>query len=220
MIKFFQTFVRITGWIVYKLFFRTRVFYEDKKEQGRKIRGGAIIVSNHTAVFDFAQMLFLFPGRTLRYVMAEILMNRKILGKFLKLMGGIKVDRDAYDFAFLYKCEEILERGGVVGIFPEGRLPRKEEERPLPFKASAAYIALRSGAPIIPVYTDGKYFVKGHANVIIGKKLYSEDLTDPLKSEKEQIADISVSLREKILELKDELEQQKKGSKKQEMATV
>ena len=220
MTKFTQTFVRITGWLVYKIVFRTRIFYEDKEEQGRKIKGGAILISNHTALYDYAQMLFLFPGRILRYVMAEIIMDRKILGKFLKCMGGIRVDRDAHDFSFLYKCEEILDKGGVVGIFPEGRLPRPGEEPPLEFKPSAAYIALRSGAPIIPVYTDGKYFVKGHANVIIGKKLYAEELTDLTKSEKEQIEEISIALREKILELKNELEQQQKGSEKQEMATV
>ena len=216
MTKFLHGFVKVTGFIVYALVFRTKIHFQNKKEQGRKIDGAAIIISNHTSVFDYAQMLYLFPFRVLRYVVAELLMNRRFLGTFLKLMGAIKVDRNSFDFAFIGKCEEILEKGGVVGIFPESRLPRQGEERPLDFKPSAAYIALRSGAPIIPVYTDGKYFCAERANIIIGEKIYVSDLVDESLPEKEQVAQISVLLREKILELRDELQRQTGKTEKEQ----
>ena len=143
-------------------------------------------------------------------------MNRRFLGTFLKLMGAIKVDRNSFDFTFIGKCEDILDKGGVIGIFPESRLPRQGEERPLDFKPSAAYIALRSGAPIIPVYTDGKYFCAERANIIIGEKIYVSDLVDESLPEKEQVAQISVLLREKILELRDELQRQTGKTEKEQ----
>lgn len=208
MYGFFQAFTRITAWPVQALCFRTKIHYEDKRVQGRRIKGAAIIISNHTSVYDFAVMLFTFPFRTLRYLMAEVLFKRKMLSRLLRRLGGIMVDRDSYDFAFLEKCNEILSKKGVVGIFPEGRLPLKDEERPLPFMPSAAYLALMSGAPIIPVYTNGSYFNKKRAHVIIGKPIDVLSLTDKNLSEKENIEKVNEYLRKKIVELGNELQGQ------------
>ena len=209
MIGFFQAFTRITGWPAQAACFRTKIHYEDKKVQSRHIKGPAIIISNHTSVYDFAVMLFVFPYRTLRYLMAEVLFKKKGLGRFLRMLGGVMVDRDAYDFAFLEKCREILEKKGVVGIFPEGRLPREGEERPIPFTPSAAYLALMSGVPVIPVYTDGSYFKKKRAHVLIGKPVDVQSLVDEGLSEKENIEKVNEHLRQKIVELGNELQRQR-----------
>ena len=98
----------------------------------------------------------------------------------------------------------------MVEIFPESRLPLKGEERPLPFKPSAAYIALLSGAPIIPVFSNGAYFTKKRARVIIGKPMYARELYDDSLSEKENLAAISEAMREKIISLEKMLYEQAK----------
>ena len=197
----FSMFVKITALPVQWLCFRTKVYFEDKSVQGRRIKGAAIIVSNHTSVFDYAVYLFVFFGRTLRFQMAEVLFKKKILAVFLRCMGGIFVDRDAHDLGFIARSEKVLDRGGVVGVFPEGRLPREGEKRPLPFKSGAAYLALSSGVPIIPVYTNGSYFCKRRARVIIGRPIFAEDLTEQGLSDKEKISRVSDALRERIIEL-------------------
>ena len=210
LIKFWNAFVKITAYPVQKAVFRTKVCYEDKRAQSRRIKGSAVIVSNHTSVWDYGVYLFVFFFRTLRCQMAEVLFNKKPLGLFLKMRGGIRVDRDARDFSFVAKSQEILEKGGVVEIFPESRLPLKGEERPLPFKPSAAYIALLSGAPIIPVFSNGAYFTKKRARVIIGKPMYARELYDDSLSEKENLAAISEAMREKIISLEKMLYEQAK----------
>lgn len=197
----FNMLVKITGWIPQKIAFRTKIFYEDKKIQRRKIKGPAILISNHTSVYDYAVFLFVFPWRTLRYQMAEILFRKKGLGGFLKAMGGIKVDRSAFDFGFLDRSRAILAKGGVVGIFPESRLPREGEMRPLPFKPSAAYLALVSGVPVIPLYTNGAYFHGKKAKVAIGKPMFARALYDPQKDEKSNLVSISEQFRSKVMEL-------------------
>lgn len=197
----FNWFVKLTAFPVAYLCFKTKVYYEDKSVQSRRISGGAIIVSNHTSVFDYAVYLFVFFGRTLRVQMAEVLFERKILGIFLRALGGIYVDRNAHDMSCVAKSEKILEKGGVVGIFPEGRLPRDGEKRPLPFKAGAAYLALASGAPVIPVYTNGRYFGKKRARVVVGKPVYAKDFCPEGLSEKEELEKISEGLRQKVIEL-------------------
>ncbi len=201
MIAAFNWFVKITGWPVQFLCFRTKILYEDKRAQGRHIKGPAIVISNHTSVFDYAVYLFVFFSRTLRYQMAEVLFKKPGLGLFLKCLGGIRVDRVAHDFGFMPKSERILEHGGVVGIFPESRLPLPGETRPLPFKVSAAYLALTSGAKIVPVVTNGSYFNRKRARVLIGKPLYAADLLEDGADETENLRIVSERLRERIMEL-------------------
>ncbi len=201
MIGLFNWFVKITGWPVQFLCFRTKILYEDKTVQGRHIEKDAIVISNHTSIFDYAVYLFVFYTRTLRFQMAEVLYEKPLLALLLHCLGGIRVDRNAHDFGFMPKSLSILSRGGVVGIFPESRLPLPGEERPLPFKVSAAYLALTSGSKIIPVVTNGSYFCRKRARVLIGKPILASDLLEDGADETENLAIVSERLRERIIAL-------------------
>ena len=70
---FFQLFVRITGYPFYRFWVNPKYRYEDRKVQGRIIKGKAIIVSNHTTVWDFGFWLYALPLRAHRCIMADIL---------------------------------------------------------------------------------------------------------------------------------------------------
>lgn len=210
LIKLFNAFTKITGIIPQFFCFRTKVHYENKAVQGRYIKGGAIIISNHTAVFDYAVYLFVFFFRTLRTVMAEVLFQKQPLGMFLKMMGGIRVDREANEYGYMAKCEKILRDGGVLCVFPEGRLPKPGEERPLPFKPGAAYLALSTGVPVIPVYTNGSYFKKKRAEVMIGTPIYPRDHIQSDKSDKENTEILSAVMRERLLTLEKLFEERTK----------
>ena len=72
MIAFFHWFVKITGFIPERLVFGTKVYYQDKSVQSRRIKGKAIVVCNHQSIFDFATLMFVFPSRTLRALAAEV----------------------------------------------------------------------------------------------------------------------------------------------------
>lgn len=213
MIKIVNWFTKITAYIPQKIIFRTKYYYEDKKVQSRRIKGPAIIVSNHTALFDYAIFLFTFFGRTLRYQMAEVLFRKKWLGWFLSCLGGIKVDREVKNFAFIQKSEQILEKGGVVGVFPESRLPKPNETRPLEFKTSVSYLALSTNVPIIPVYTNGSYFKKKRARVMIGKPIYLSDFLDESLDDKQNLEMITKRLREEIIRLGEQLNERQEKKK-------
>ncbi len=203
-------FVKITGFIPQLLLLRNKVYYEDKKVQNRKIKGAAIVVSNHNSVIDFAVTMFIFYSRSLRCVVAEILFEKNFfLSTFLKLMGTIRVNRNEHDFEFVEKCSSILKKGGVIEIYPEARIPRDGEERPLPFTPSTVYIALESGAPIIPVYTEKRRIsLDGNAS-IIGKPINLRELYDDNLTEKQNIQNLTEILRGKIIELGKQLEEKK-----------
>ena len=207
--KFWNAFTKITAWPVQKLIFRTKILYEDAAVQKRGIHGPAILISNHTSVFDYAIWLFVFFGRTLRFQMAEVLFRKKPLGLFLRMLGGIYVNRESHDFGFVAQSERILEKGGVVGIFPESRLPLPEEDRPLPFKPSAGWLARASGVPVIPVYTNGCYWSLNRAVVMIGTPMDVSQLTDDRLSDKENIDRVTQAMRARVIELGKKLDERR-----------
>lgn len=204
----FNWFAKITGWPIQYFCFHKKIYYEDQAIQSRRIKGKAILISNHTSVFDYPVTLFVFYTRTLRFHMSELVMKKPGLGLLLRMLGGIYVDRRSHDYGYLRQSERILEKGGVVGICPEGRIPLKGEETPLAFKPSAAYLSLTTDTPIVPMYTDGIYFKKQRARVIIGTPIFPSEYTDPNRSDKENIAALNLAMREKIIDLGNLLHEQ------------
>ena len=211
-IRLVHLFTKITAWPVQRLCFRTKIYYEDRAAQGRRIRGSAIVVSNHTTIYDYAVYLFVFFGRTLRAQMAEVLFKKRILGRYLKCMGGIRVDRNIHDMGFMAESERILKQGGAVMIFPEGRLPRKEETELLPFKTGAAFLALSTGVPVIPVYTNGSYFCRKCACVLIGKPMLLSEYVGASTDPRENISAANRALRARIAALGELLDERTKES--------
>ena len=208
MSRFLIGFVKVAGLLPQWLCFRTKISYEDRAVQSRRIKGAAIVVSNHTSLYDYAVLLFVFFGRILRAQMAELLFRKKLLGPFLKGLGGIYVDRDSHNMGFVEQSLKILEKGGVLCVFPEARLAREGESRPLPFQTSPFYIALESGAPIIPVYTNGSYFQKKRARVRIGTPIDARAMWRPEEDEKTNLRRITEAVRQKVIELGRELERE------------
>ena len=207
----FNWLVKITGWPLYALLLRPKTYYENKKVQSRRIRGGAIVISNHTDVLDFAVTLFTFPARTLRCAVAELMYEKNFFMTFLlRALGTVRVDRTSHDFTFLSACDKIIKRGGVVEIYPESRLPDPGEPKPLEFKPSAVYLALQTGAPIIPICNNGRFFEKRRMRIMIGMPIDVRALYNGELSEKQNIANITTHIRGKIIEFSQRLEEKEK----------
>ena len=114
----------------------------------------------------------------------------------------------------MIKCEKILNKGGVVGIFPEGRIPNDGEQRPLEFRIGAAQLALMTNTPIIPVYTNGSYFNKKRARVIIGKPFYAADIINEQDDYKTNLQKVTTQMRNIIIELESSLSEMMEDEKR------
>lgn len=197
-------FTKITGLPIF-LFLKMKVYCQGDDKSLRKVPKPAIIMSNHTSLFDFALYLALFYFRTVRFLMAEVLFDgRPLLSSFLGHLGGIRIDRNSCDFSFVGEALDILDNGGSIGVFPEGRLPRGEKD--LPFKPGIVYIALRTDAPIIPIYTDGNYGMFKRTRVIIGESIYLREHCNTENPSPEEIEALTALLKDRVYALKDELE--------------
>ena len=213
MYGFFRWLAIVTGWPLQLLFFKRKTYYEDKAESNRFVKGGALIISNHYSVFDYMVNLFLFPGRKLFVVMAEMIFKR---GKFfhwaMRCFGGIRSDRDIKGMRFIDESVKVLERGKLVQIYPEAHTT--DDGNMLDFKPSYIMIALRAGVPIIPVMTDGNYGFFKRVHIIIGKKIYLTDYCTSLNPTREEIVALNEMVYAKAVALREELERRKKAKKR------
>lgn len=202
-------FVKLTGAIPALLFMKPKV-YKLNSTTKRSLPKKAILMSNHTSLLDFVLYLMVFFGRNLHFLMAEVLFNKgKLFSWFLYKIGGIFVDRNNYTFSFVEKCLDVLDKKGVVCIFPQGRLPVKG--KPFPFKPGIVLVALRTDAPIVPVYTDGNYGIFKRARVMIGEEINIRDYAKSENVTDEELAELTAILEKKTYELKDELEKRLKA---------
>lgn len=202
MINLWNWFVKLTGWPPWRLVFRCRRHAPAGGKPWR-VKGPVIICCNHTSVWDYADMLMVFFTRTLRCQMAELLFREKgpVLRLFLRMMGGIQVDRGAHDYGFMDRSAQILARGGAVLVFPEGRLPREGETSPLPYQPGAAYLALQTGVPVLPVYTDGRYFSGKRNHLAVGTPIDPAAFRTDGDDVREQVSRLNDAIRGRILEL-------------------
>ncbi len=198
-------FVKLTGAPLALLFFKPRIYYVDKAVQSRRLPKGCILMSNHKSLMDFVLYLCVFFGRTIRFLMAEVLFNKsKLFASFLFGIGGIYVNRDTYDFGFMQESIKVLDRGGTVGVFPEGRLP--VGGKAWPFKPSITYIALNTDKVIVPVYTDGNYGIFKRASVVIGTPIDVHEYCTEKNPSEDEIKRLTDLLEAKMAELKEFLE--------------
>lgn len=206
--KFIIWFGKLTGWFPVMLMFGSKVFYENKAVQGRRLPQPSILMSNHMAFWDFPAYLLAFYWQDLRFLVGEVLYSHiPILGWVLDCMGCICVERSATDFSFLSESIRSLDNGRCIAIFPQGRLPVKGQV--FPYKPGVVMIALHSDAPIIPVYNDGHYGFLKRTHIMIGEPIHiREYMENPSATEvsEEEMVRLTKILEDKTYALKDELE--------------
>lgn len=111
-----------------------------------------IIAINHKTGVDPIAILATFKRRIFFAVDGGWFNNW--FGRFFygKLCDGIPVynKQGAENLAGIKRCLELLKQGFIVGFFPEGTLVRNKPVGEI--RSGAAYLSLKSGAPIVPVY--------------------------------------------------------------------
>ncbi len=126
-----------------------------------------LFFSNHVSNLDPQVLLPLLPRRTSVFIKRSLL-KVPVLGYGMKLAGFIPVDRDGSVEGAKQSVEaavRVLASGVNVTSFVEGT--RSPDGKLLPFKKGPFYLAMESGAPVIPVTIMGtaKLMPKGSLKV-------------------------------------------------------
>ncbi|GAG67619.1 unnamed protein product [marine sediment metagenome] len=136
--------------IIFKLFFRLKVTGQQNIPQD----GPFIIVANHSSLLD-PVILGVSVRPKVIFVAAAYLFEIRWLGYLLRKADSIPIHREnnTNNIKSIKQALKILQRGGVLGIFPEGGVDRQKDD--LPIKAGAAYLATKVGVPIVPIKIKG-----------------------------------------------------------------
>lgn len=108
--------------------------------------GPVIFAANHLGVLD-GPLLTVFSPRPI-HALTKQEMFRGRTGRLLLRAGQIPLDRFIVDPRAIRTSVRVLRDGGAVGVFPEGTRGGGDLTR---FHHGAAYLALVTGAPVVPV---------------------------------------------------------------------
>jgi len=116
--------------------------------------GRVIVASNHLSYLDVLVLTdFLFTnGRAPRYLGKSGVFRVPIIGKIILASGQIPVERETDDAKKAVDHAKILlEKGHLLGVYPEGTLTRDENLWPMIAKTGCARLALATDTAVIPI---------------------------------------------------------------------
>jgi 1-acyl-sn-glycerol-3-phosphate acyltransferase len=126
--------------------------------------GPVLVICNHCSNADgMLLMAFVVPamGRPMGWLGKEEALRWPILGWGMRQNGIFGVRRGAGDLEAFKLAKSVLDEGRILAIFPEGtRSPTGALQNA---KEGATVLAVRSGAPILPIAVVGsqRYWPKG-----------------------------------------------------------
>ena len=132
---------RPVGWILDHLVYRTTVTGRSNVPTG----GPVIFAANHISFLDGPVMFGAAPRPM--HILVKQEMFKGFLGRVLTASGQLPVDRRG-DRAALQRCKDVLDAGRCVGILPEGT---RGSGAAADINGGVAWLALNSGAPVVPV---------------------------------------------------------------------
>ena len=114
--------------------------------------GPAVLASNHIGYLDFVFVGYAArttPNKRLvRFMAKKEVFDHKISGPLMRGMSHIPVDRYGVRTQAIDDAVEMMKRGELVGMFPEGTISRSFVPRA--GKTGAARMAMEASAPLIP----------------------------------------------------------------------
>jgi len=113
--------------------------------------GPVVLAANHESILD-PWFLGTATPRQVHYFTKSELFRYPVLKQILQGLGCIPVRRNGDRGRAIDAGVDVLARGEVVGVFPQGTcLPHRDR----PFRRGAARLALAAGAPLVPVLLVG-----------------------------------------------------------------
>ena len=189
-----------------RIMFRPRYLGRDKIP----VDGPLIIAANHLSHIDPA-FIMTATKRPVSYMSKKEHFEGAIRRLVFKQVGVIPVDREEGGKDALNGAIEILEKGGAIGIFPEGT--RSRDGKMGKGKTGVARLAALTGAAVVPVairQTDGVWPVSKRAPRPWRKFYYK--FGDPIyfdykEKNHENFRKFTDSVMSRIVELSNECEE-------------
>ena len=195
---FFYDFVKITAAIPGLIWFRPKRIYVNGNAK-KKIKGGALLISNHSSNIDPIILMFGIYYRRHHFIATKELFDTKFKRFLFENFHCIEIDRDNFGMNIFRNIIDLLKNDKLVAMFPEGHVTNNEEVQK--FKSGMVLMAVSSKKPIVPVYVKVRKRLWHRQYIIIGEPINPSEILPkiPSLSDMDNITEI---LREKEKELK------------------
>jgi len=115
--------------------------------------GNVIVAANHLGRLDTATLLYILDREDLIMPVAEKYKNHPLYGAIGRAANAIWLNRFEADYSALREILARMEKGGLLVIAPEGT--RSKTEALQEAKLGVAFLASKSGYPVLPVAVTG-----------------------------------------------------------------
>ena len=163
---------------------------------------GFILAANHISFFDPAVIISNID-HTVHFMAKSELFENPALAFIVRNLNAFPVKRGYSDRKALMYAINVVENGGVLGIFPEGR--RVRSAIPDSAKTGIAFIAKRTGADVLPVclyINPMEDVVRPKLTLIFGEVIKNSELDfDSEKSSSQKVRYAAEYIMNKITEL-------------------
>ncbi len=157
-VRFFEAL--ILPWI--RLIYRVRLIHGEKMPKD----GGVLLCGNHVTPHD-SILHYLVAPRRLRFLTLTKYFYSKQIGWFMRLFDCIPMDRTQPKAALVAMIAALKDQN-LICMFPEGGLTRSGGINFL--NKGCIVMARRSGAAIVPTYTDGLWESRLSRNTLAGAR--------------------------------------------------
>ncbi|MEW6230583.1 MAG: lysophospholipid acyltransferase family protein [Bacillota bacterium] len=189
-----------------------RIAFKIKVEGHENVprQGPVILVANHLSMLD-PIVLGCAISRPIRFMAKHELFSNRLFAYVLTRLGAFPVRRGHADKEAFHTAFEVLSKGQVLGMFPEGTRSLNGGLQP-PY-SGAAILAEKTGAPVVPVgiVGTGRIMRKGAAiprygriTVRVGRPIYAAGSARVMRLEegaRQEFADVKDVMMRHIAEL-------------------
>ena len=148
-----------------KIVYRIKIIGKENIPQGVPV----IFCGNHRTYLD-APLIVSTAGRHMRFLSKEDLKKNPFFALLGVVFDAIYVKRDEKDLTAVKESLKTLKAGGCIGLFPEGTRNGLEKNNG-EIKNGASYLAIKTGAVIVPIGIIGKAKPFTRNAVIYGKPI-------------------------------------------------
>ena len=199
--------IRLWCWWQVLLWWRPNVKY-DGPEAKKRIKGKAIICSNHVGYSDPFVLQCAFLYRRFHFVfMKELLTNKFKAWAYRNVFLSFPIDRDNPSYQTMRFLSEYVKGGNLLAMFPEGHIKRDGVMDA--YKGGIVLIAYLSDAPIIPVYHQKRKSIWRTTRLVVGKPFNVKEKIGPTLNQ-EKLNQVANELHAYELQLEEMCQKEKK----------
>ncbi len=172
--------------------------------------GPIILAPVHRSFADFCFSVML-TDRKLFFMAKDEMWRSRLLGRFLVALGAFPVHRGGVDREAMGHATEVLEQGQLLIMFPEGT--RQAGPRVQELLDGVAFLAGRTGAPIVPVGIGGsdvsmpkgaKVPKRTPITLVVGREVPPPAKRESGRVSRREVHKTTIELREALQEAYDE----------------